>query len=233
MLGGMNEWTQQEVRERSGRDVGQAHVPVIRSRRIFTWARERKVKGHKPVLPTGAWRRLRPKERDEGELDFNMASYWECGRNPSSIMMLGLVAEGFDPDEVNRASETVWVKNTLCCAKLSFVMVLFSLCFVNISEVPQLPGPSLKAFPPLFYSHFGSCFEYAVFAIFPWLWWYVNPDLPGDKRGLTEKSRKLRKLSQFFLTSNDFSHAIFDTQNIKDEKSKWIIYNPEERKRVS
>lgn len=64
--------------------------------------------------------------------------------------MLGTVAEGFDPDEVNRASETVWVKNTPCCAKSSFVLVPFSLYFVNISEVPQLPGLSLKLFLPFF-----------------------------------------------------------------------------------
>lgn len=83
--------------------------------------------------------------------------------------MLGIVADGFDPDEVNWASETDWVENTLCCAKSNFVMVLFSPYFINIAEVPRLPGLSLKAFPPLFYCHFCSCFEYPGFAIFPWL----------------------------------------------------------------
>lgn len=147
--------------------------------------------------------------------------------------MLGIVAEGFDSDAGNQASETVWVKNMLCWTKSNFVMVLSSPYFVNIFEVPHLPGLSLKVFPLLFYSCFHSCFEYPDIAILSWPWWYVNPNLPGDKRDLTEKSRKLRKLSQFFLTSNDFSHTMFDTQNIKDEKSKWIIYNPKERKRVS
>lgn len=51
----------------------------------------------------------------------------------------------------------------------------------------------------------------------------MNPNLPGDKRGLPEKSRKSRKLSQCFLTSNDFSHTIFDTQNIKDEKNESFV----------
>lgn len=65
--------------------------------------------------------------------------------------MLGTVTERFEPDEVNWASEIVWVKNTLCCAKSNFVMVSFSPYFVNTSVLSASSSWSLKALPPLFF----------------------------------------------------------------------------------
>lgn len=75
-------------------------------------------------------------------------------------MMLGIIAEGFDPKELNTGiRNSVSVKNMLCCTKLNFVMVSFLRISLTFPNLPHLSGLSLKVFSSLFIPIFWQIFS--------------------------------------------------------------------------
>lgn len=103
-----------------------------------------------------------------------------------------------------------------------------SPCFIKIPKLASSSWLVMQSFSPLFYFILQLFSNTLDFAIFSWLWWYANPNLPGVKGGLTEKSKKWKKWASFFWLemTSDMLYSMHEIAKVK--KKKRIIYNPRE-----